>query len=361
MQDFLDDDFFLDFEEKAMKLRQRRLNEIKHRKIPAKRTLLNSLSTLTKERLDDIVYNLGIEEKVPGAKAAVAKMLEGKIQLFFKGYVTSLILDQKALFDHLAERGGITTEINVEDERLDILVGLGILNCGKDKNGVQVYMPDEILAAYQEINNQEFDALVRQNDEVLRIAAGCTYFYGFIDYDSLYQKIIALVFDGEKKLEFIDFMGVMLNGGTWIQGVYNDERGLCSQYLVELKDIVAAQEKFAQEISPDLAEFSYETLYDAGDKDYLHTSPEFQALSQYLMQEYEHDIIAVGEDMKTCYALLQNFEELDDIQETIEDQFGEVKDGKQFAKLLQDYQKVIPQWRLNGHTLEEAKALKGKK
>ena len=136
------------FEQMMQEMMNERMKAFKKREVPEVRSIVNSLQSLTKNELEDIKYNLNVDVNTAGTKAKIAAAIAPYVQEFVKGWITSAVEDQTAMYDHFVEKGGISDAINSEDSRLDYLMGIGVLNCGtmgSDKEKLYWYMPDEIL------------------------------------------------------------------------------------------------------------------------------------------------------------------------------------------------------------------------
>lgn len=352
------------FEQMMQEMMNERMKAFKKREVPEVRSIVNSLQSLTKNELEDIKYNLNVDVNTAGTKAKIAAAIAPYVQEFVKGWITSAVEDQTAMYDHFVEKGGISDAINSEDSRLDYLMGIGVLNCGtmgSDKEKLYWYMPDEILEIYKSVKNESFNDIVRNNDEIMRISAGLVHFYGGINYDDLFKKVKAYIDNDE--LEFADFMQTMLNGAMWYENVQAGPQDLFKMGVIDPQTLLKEQRK----CELDYAEIPYDKAYDAGDPNYIESTPEFRAMAQFLMKEGKMDLMESAGVMRNVYFMTQNM--ADDTQ-TIEFLYDELSRRKvdlteSFSKdlmnLLVAYNNTIPSWRFKGHSLAEIKAAKADK
>lgn len=352
------------FEQMMQEMMNERMKAFKKREVPEVRSIVNSLQSLTKNELEDIKYNLNVDVNTAGTKAKIAAAIAPYVQEFVKGWITSAVEDQTAMYDHFVEKGGISDAINSEDSRLDYLMGIGVLNCGtmgSDKEKLYWYMPDEILEIYKSIKNESFNDIVRNNDEIMRISAGLVHFYGGINYDDLFKKVKAYIDNDE--LEFADFMQTMLNGAMWYENVQAGPQDLFKMGVIDPQTLLKEQRK----CELDYAEIPYDKAYDAGDPNYIESTPEFRAMAQFLMKEGKMDLMESAGVMRNVYFMTQNM--ADDTQ-TIEFLYDELSRRKveltesftqDLMNLLAAYNNTIPSWRFKGHSLAEIKAAKADK
>lgn len=361
MADMMDEGYF---EQMMAEMQAERMKAFKKRRVPESRTLVNSLQTLTKNEIEDINYNLNLSVNTTGTKAKTAAEMAPYIQEFIKGWLTSSVEDQIALYDHFVEHEGITDGINNEDARLDYLMGIGVINCGvkdDDKDKLYWYMPDEILEIYKAMKSDTYTDMVRMNDEIMRLSAGLVHYYGAIDYDSLFKKIKEYTENDE--LEFAAFMQIMLNGGMWYNNVQGSPQCLFMGGVIEPDTLLKEQRNCDFEF----AEIPYDKAYEAGDPNYIESTPEFRAMAQYLMSEFKLDLMESAGIMNNIFYMVQNMVPLDQsIQYIVEETFNKGINHSDEAmqklnELLNAYNETLPSWRLRGHTVQELKEKKAAK
>ena len=98
--------------------------------------------------------------------------IEPEVVNFVGRWFVSAFQEQKDIFDYACQHKGLLKDLQQEDYRLDYLRGVGVLYCGMQDGEMLWYMPEEIQAEYEKINNAAYADAVNLNTEVMRLAAG---------------------------------------------------------------------------------------------------------------------------------------------------------------------------------------------
>ena len=336
--------------------KKERLKALKRHKLPEKLTLHEALAALTKQELEDMQYNLNLPmgNIARTKKADMLEAVEPAVINFVGRWFVSALQEQKDIFDYLCQHEGVVKDFQQEDYHLDYLRGIGVLFCGMQDGEMIWYMPEEIRAEYQKINNGAYADAVNLNTEVMRLAAGMVYYYGIIDYDQLYEKICEQIYT---ELDFSDFMGIIFNGGCWYPQVVPTEKDLMHEAVMNPEALQAAQRERGVGA---YADFPYDKLYDAGQDGYIESTEAYRALAQYLMQKKKLDVLEAAEAVNSINVVFQNGYGMREIMGLLHDHkldMDNQADEDKLLELMDEYFHTIPQWVLKGHTLEDAAAL----
>lgn len=336
--------------------KKERLKALKRHKLPEKLTLHEALAALTKQELEDMQYNLNLPmgNLSRTKKADMLEAVEPAVVNFVGRWFVSALQEQKDIFDYLCQHEGIVKDFQQEDYHLDYLRGIGVLFCGMQDGEMIWYMPEEIRAEYQKINNGAYADAVNLNTEVMRLAAGMVYYYGIIDYDQLYEKICEQI---DTELDFGDFMGIIFNGGCWYPQVVPTEKDLMHEAVMNPEALQAAQRERGVGV---YADFPYDKLYDAGQDGYIESTEAYRALAQYLMQKKKLDVLEAADAVNSINVVFQNGYGMQEIMGLLHEHkldMDNQADEDKLLELMDEYFHTIPQWVLKGYTLDEAAAL----
>ena len=331
-----------------------RMKSLRRHKLPEKLTLREALNGMTKQELEDIQYNLNLPmakniDRVK--KAEMLDMVEPEVVKFAGRWFVSALQEQKELFDYACQHKGLLENVHCEDYRLDYLRGIGVLSCGMQDGNLVWFMPEEIQAEYQKINNGAFADAVNLNSEVMRLAAGMVFYYGIINYDKLYKKICDYI---DADLEFADFMGIIFNGGCWYPHVVTGQHDLMHESLMNPEALQQAQR---QQGSLGYADLPYDKLYDAGQDGYIESTGAYRALAQYFMQKKELDVLQAAEAVRSITIIIQNGYGMKEIVGFLADNQLKMDNGQdtdELYRLIGEYNNTMPLWMLKGHTLADA-------
>ncbi|MBO6209210.1 MAG: SEC-C domain-containing protein [Schwartzia sp.] len=331
---------------------EKRKKQLMKREVPTRRTLKNALATMTRQELDDIRYNVGLSGTSSMNKAELIEKLVPAIVEFSRTWFVSLLDEQYQAFRHLDAKKGISSEFRADESRLDYFQSLGLMVCGAYKGELAWYMPKEIMEEFRQLDqNQAFRKAVELNNDVFRVAAGLLFYYGVMDYDSLFAKVRQHLEISTEDLSFSDFMKVMFNGSCWQRNVRTSEHVAYYCTVMDPGKILEAQDK----IGVGFAKLSYGQVYDAGEEDYIEATNEYKGLAQFFMAAYKMDVLRAAEVVGQITILLQNGGEMKDILAYIE-KLGEPeneKDMEALSPLLIGFHQSLRMWKLKGHTPTE--------
>ena len=331
---------------------EKRKKQLMKREVPTRRTLKNALATMTRQELDDIRYNVGLSGTSSMNKAELIEKLVPAIVEFSRTWFVSLLDEQYQAFRHLDAKKGISSEFRADESRLDYFQSLGLMVCGAYKGELAWYMPKEIMEEFRQLDqNQAFRKAVELNNDVFRVAAGLLFYYGVMDYDSLFAKVRQHLEISTEDLSFSDFMKVMFNGSCWQRNVRTSEHVAYYCTVMDPGKILEAQDK----IGFGFAKLSYGQVYDAGEEDYIEATNEYKGLAQFFMAAYKMDVLRAAEVVGQITILLQNGGEMKDILAYIE-KLGEPeneKDMEALSPLLIGFHQSLRMWKLKGHTPTE--------
>lgn len=348
---------FAAMEDEWQEQKEQRRKVILRNKIPDNRDLLTALLSMTKQELDDIRYNLCVTGISSLKKAEMAAALVPAVVDFAKRWLVTIGIEQYNILTSLCRSNGLSTQLDPDDMRLDYMRCLGIIFYGQQDGKVAWYMPDEILAVYTKLDHTpDYKKAVTVNDEVMRLTGGLLFYYGCLNYDELYQRVKNYL-DQDVSLSFVDFMGVLMNGGCWHNNVINTEDGMHYYTLMDADKMLAEREKKAE---LDFADFPYDQIYEAGDPNYIDATDEYKAFAQYLMNAFSLDVLDAADIVGEIYILLQNGESMQEIISYLE-RFGFMKEEKTAAELMEHYTNFAltsKMWSLKGHSPAELEEIK---
>lgn len=348
-----------DFMEKKARLdgilmgEEERRKRFYRRALPENRTLKEALGCLSREELDDLAYNLCLEgTEGMTLPALIDTLLPAAVQ-FAERWLPSAFEEQYQAFRHIQEKGGLANDFREDDVRIDYLCGLGIMAVGADEGKLYWYMPEEMAEIFKKLDSAVYEDAVRLNTEIMRLATGLLFYYGFLDYDQLFAMVNAYLEEGQR-LDFAAFMGVMLNGSCWHKEVVGTERGLAYHTLLSAPWLEREQKE--KEDLP-FAEIPYGKVYDAGEEGYIEATLAYKKLAQFFMAKLSMEVLQAAEAVGKILLLFQNGGSMKDVAAFLET-LGKLDDEaaeEEMTKLVIALHATTRLWRLKGHTPDELK------
>ncbi len=345
------------FDKIAAEQKAERMKSLRRHKLPERLTLAEALNSLTKNELEDMQYNLNLPMASNLNKVKKADMVEAiqpEVVKFVQRWFVSAFEGQKDIFDYACEHKGLAGALQIEDYQLDYLRGIGVMFCGMSDGKLEWFMPEEIQEEYKKINNAAFRQLTALNSEVVRLAAGLVFYYGVMDYDQLYAKVLDFIDD---ELEFSDFIGILFNGGCWYKNIVVGQHELRNVDLMDMERLQQEQLKHSQ---VDFAEIPYNKAWDAGEEFYVESTGAYRALAQFFMNKCSLDVLQAAEAVHTINIILQNGYGMREIMGFMKDRkmiLADINDTQELSGLVGRYYNTLPMWAFKGHTPDEMNSM----
>jgi hypothetical protein len=321
------------------------------RKVPAKRDLKNALLAMTKQDLDDIRYNLNVTGASSLKKAELVEVLVPAILAFAKQWLPSLIEDQYEAFQYLLKHDGLTCDFRDNDVRLDYLRGIGLVMAGGQDGKLAWYMPEEVQVEFRKIDTPALKEMVSVNTEIVRLVTGLLFYYGYLDFDQLFQQLNKYV-EKENQLSFADFVAVMLNAACWQPAIEALPHGMHHYTLIDPDWLENEQ---LQHSNLDFAELTYSEVYDAGEENYIAATPAYKALAQFLMKKFHFDVMKAADVVGEITIILQNSGKMSEAVDYMKGMglFNKRKHAEKLTCLLLRFSSTTRLWSLKGHQQSE--------
>ena len=332
--------------------------QLYRRKLPQELNLSAALEEMTKAELDDIRYNLNVSGTSSLKKAELIERLVPEITAFARRWLPSALVEQRQCFEHLLEKGGLSTELRDDDLRLDYLRGIGILACGVEKESEKLawYLPAELQEEIRKISGGAYNSMTELNTEMARLAAGLLFYYGYLNFEQLYEMVLGYLDQAAAaEVTFQDFVGVMLNASCWLPQIDALPQGMRYYALLDAEKL--EDEQHSRE-ALGFAPLAYDKVYEAGEENYIESTDEYRAFAQYLMKEFKLQVLQAADIVGEIYILLQNSGDLSEAADYLSG-LGLMKDTEKAKVLLMltaAFSNSTRMWRLKGYTPDELSA-----
>lgn len=336
-------------EELARQMEKRR-KALVRAAVPDDRCLLSALLTLTKAELDDIRYNLCVKGISSLKKQEMAEALAQSVVQFSRKWFVTIGDEQYRILSKVSESGGISGELDPDDVRIDYMRCMGILFCGSLEDRPVWYLPSEILDVFRAMDGEKYARAVALNDEVVRLVAGLLFYYGCASYERLYESVVKYL--GAQALEFIDFMGIVINAGCWRSDIVNVETGMHYYTLMDPEALMDAQ--IARK-DLDYRAFTYEEIYRAGEPNYIEETDAFKALAGFFMKEFSLPVTEAIDLVSELQIILLNGEKFSEMIDYVQSVVSIPNQAvaERMVALLTELNQTSRFWRLKGHSPKE--------
>lgn len=344
-----------DLETEIAKQMEKRKKILWRYQVPEKRTLLAALSTLTKAELDDIRYNLCVQGISTLKKQEMAEALVPEIVAFSHKWMVTIGIEQYNILTHLSRKKGLSTVLDMKDVRMDYMRSIGILFSGIHDDAQAWYLPDELLEVYASLDNAKLKKEIAANDEIIHLATGLLYYYGYLPYDQLHVRVNQLI--KGKKIDFVDFMGVMVNAGCWQGNIINTEVGM---YYYTVMDPEALFDEQIARQDIDYCQFTYDEVYKAGELEYCEETEAYLALIKF----FEETLALSPDEAKNiageiCIMML-NDEELNEVIGYVQTvvKLSSLEQVQHVGAILAELNNTTHKWVLKGNCPQDLSGVK---
>ena len=343
-------------EELSMLVEKRKKALLKY-KIKEENKLIDVLLGLTKSELDDIRVNLAVSGASSLKKQELAEVLAATIVNFAPNWFANIDNTQYELFERIIKANDCIKGADFNDYQVDYLNSIGILFSGVKDKEHHLFMPEELKAIFKKINDKTFKKKVLLNNETIRLATGILFYYGYLDYEQLYDMVTKII--NKKEISLERFVGVLVNASCWLDEIIPFETGIYHVNVVNLDELIDAQLDWSIE---DFRQLSYEEIYQAGQQNYVIKNQQYLHMEKLLVEKLNVASEDVTGFVQDIVIMIMNEETsafiFDFIQEVIA--IPNQKIAKQLSLALLDLYNNTHIFKLKGYTLTELNNMMGK-
>ena len=343
-------------EEIAAFLEKRKKSLLKY-KVKEENKLIDVLMSLTKTELDDIRINLGVGGTSSLKKQELADALEGAILNFAPNWLANIENEQYELLNKIVQSETCIKGDIITPSQVDYLSSIGIVFSGSKDKEHYLFIPEELKEIFKNINNKSFKKKVLLNNETVRLATGILFYYGYLDYEQLYEMVTRII--NKKEISLDRFVGVLINGSCWQDEIITLEIGAQHINVVNPEELIETQLEWSKE---EFRPLSYEEIYQAGQPGYVVKNQQYLQMEKFLAEKLNVSIEEVNGFMQDIIIMIMNEETSAFIFDYMQDMIAipNQKIAKQLSLLLLELYNSVNIFKLKGYTLNELDKMMGK-
>ena len=343
-------------EEIAAFLEKRKKSLLKY-KVKEENKLIDVLMSLTKTELDDIRINLGVGGTSSLKKQELADALAGAILNFAPNWLANIENEQYELLNKIVQSETCIKGDIITPSQVDYLSSIGIVFSGSKDKEHYLFIPEELKEIFKNINNKSFKKKVLLNNETVRLATGILFYYGYLDYEQLYEMVTRII--NKKEISLDRFVGVLINGSCWQDEIITLEFGAQHINVVNLEELIETQLEWSKE---EFRPLSYEEIYQAGQPGYVVKNQQYLQMEKFLAEKLNVSIEEVNGFMQDIIIMIMNEETSAFIFDYMQDMIAipNQKIAKQLSLLLLELYNSVNIFKLKGYTLNELDKMMGK-
>lgn len=343
-------------EEIAAFVEKRKKSLLKY-KIKEENKLIDVLMSLTKTELDDIRINLGVGGTSSLKKQELADALAGAILNFAPNWLANIENEQYELLNKIVQSETCIKGDIITPSQVDYLSSIGIVFSGSKDKEHYLFIPEELKEIFKNINNKSFKKKVLLNNETVRLATGILFYYGYLDYEQLYEMVTRII--NKKEISLERFVGVLINGSCWQDEIITLEIGVQHINVVNLEELIETQLEWSKE---EFRPLSYEEIYQAGQPGYVVKNQQYLQMEKFLAEKLNVSAEEVNGFMQDIIIMIMNEETSAFIFDYMQDMIAipNQKIAKQLSLLLLELYNSVNIFKLKGYTLNELDKMMGK-
>jgi len=337
-------DVLTGLKEDALKYEARRIRKL-WKQVDLPMSLMDCLLDLTKYQLDTIRRNLDVKN--------VSALNKTEMAEYLAWYQTRNIVKTLRLLDEgrlqllrlISGSGGYIVHDSFDFD-VSCFIEHCLLFCGTMDGEHVIFMPDEILRAFQAADNRELAATAARNTEWINMTFGALYYYGIMDPWVLSVKISEIT---EKPVDFMEYYSVLAMATDFYQQIDITLQGFQDERVDDAKELKA---EIMKRHDLDYYPFSKQQLLDASASDFFERTPAMKDLAWFLIKHYGFtndqvdaillevsDAIMMKYSIQDIVELLENFIKLPDL-----------KIARILTGLVAEVLNHSRMWELKGHT-----------
>lgn len=312
--------------------------------------LAETLGKLSIDNLNKIRSNLQINNVSTLRKQQLIERLAVQIPEMFSTLAT-VIFDAERLkwFRKIAKNGGYLYNSKMPIEMVSYFRERGLLFTGLHENKKVIVMPPEVLAALEQMDENQLPRLVRRNTEWIYLTQGLLYYYGVLSFIQLKTMLEDLIGD---ELDVYVYSRVLAEAIDCYEQVRFTASGYCDDRIYD-EEYVLSEQKQRGHIS--YYPFTKEQLLKAGKPNYIEKSSALQAFIEFMRNSYDLSRGESEELAQECVEIVNNDQGLSKLFEYLQANYeiDTIDVAQQLADYLAAMHNQTRLWVLKGYKPDE--------
>ena len=283
--------------------------------------------------------------------------MAGAILNFAPNWLANIENEQYELLNKIVQSETCIKGDIITPSQVDYLNSIGIVFSGSKDKEHYLFIPEELKEIFKNINSKSFKKKVLLNNETVRLATGILFYYGYLDYEQLYEMVTRII--NKKEISLERFVGVLINGSCWQDEIITLEFGAQHINVVNLEELIETQLEWSKE---EFRPLSYEEIYQAGQPGYVVKNQQYLQMEKFLAEKLNVSAEEVNGFMQDIIIMIMNEETSAFIFDYMQDMIAipNQKIAKQLSLLLLELYNSVNIFKLKGYTLNELDKMMGK-
>lgn len=253
--------------------------------------IFDALIRLSKAELDKIRKNLNLKNLSALKKDELALRLAYFITVFFKDTVNTLDKERYDLVKRIVKHQGFILAKEITVSKVEALIEYGIAFPGLYNDQNIIFMPEELLSIFQEIDGRELAITVERNTEWIQLTHGLLHYYGVMEVWQAQKMISKLT---RQEIDFSEYLTVFAAASRYYGQVDLTDYGFKDERVFESNKIIREQNMRAD---LDYYSFTKQQLLTAGEPAYFDRTPAMNNFINMILRYYDFEKEEIDEMM----------------------------------------------------------------
>ncbi|NLL51803.1 MAG: zinc chelation protein SecC [Peptococcaceae bacterium] len=318
-------------------------------KINMPANLADTLNMLTKNDLDTIRKNLNLKNMSALRKEDLIKQLVKFLPTKFVEVLNLLDRERYELIVKMVKKGGLLSATHLSLSKIEFFMGYGLAFPGVCGGRKLLFMPKELIEAFNKIDSMKLKPIVQLNTEWIKLTYGLLYYYGVMSTWAAKNKINKFT---NKEIDFLEYINVLSLANDYYKQVKLSYGGFYDGRVIDPQAVIEEQ-KSRPDI--DYYPFTKSQLLKAGEPGYIDKTPSMNNLMVFLASYYDIETREIEEIMSFYHHLINLDAPPSEILNNLEQrfEFPSFEFVQKITTLVIDLCNNTRRWILKGYTPNE--------
>lgn len=311
--------------------------------------LSDGLARFTKDELLQIARNLGINKLSQLKKQVLIDELNHKIPEHIQAAFCYFDQDRYRLMKKIVQDNGYTYDFKLEKRQIEYLYERGILFPGTVDGKRAVVMPQEVMLAFGQADQEGLLSCVQKNTEWIKLTHGLLYYYGTLNLNQLESMLEKY---SNERFNLREYIYLLQDAASYYGEIQASTSGY-SYYRVFDPEKVKKEHQIRANL--DFYPFSKAELLQAGEPGFVDRNKFYRDFIHFILQHYEMTREEADQMAEECVYAANNGDSLNNIMEYLQRQveFPHLEFLNEFVGKVVHLMNNTRRWDLKGYTPAE--------
>lgn len=311
--------------------------------------LNNALNRLTRNELDSIRKKLEIKNSSSLKKAELILRLQEKIPALLEAVCKQLDQERYRLAKSLVRQGGHMNAILLEENQLNYFLELGMIFTGTFEGKKVFVMPQEIVAAFSELDELAVQTIFKRNTEWIKLTQGLLYYYGSLKLAKLIEFLESYL---KKPIYLLEYLNVIYQAASYYEEIRMEDNCFSNYRVFDSKKVL---KEHMMRKNLEYFLFSKDQLLKAGEPGFVERNESYNRFVQFLLDNYEMKKDEAELIAEECVYATRIGDKPQDLLQYLQSrlEFNSIEELSTIMERIVDLMNNTREWFLKGYTPTE--------